>query len=162
MRVICIKNNRVATKALAETAESMLAFGYDTCLDASAYSEEPSVGDDYDPGTDSFSPGDLDNPATMSLTIALSASIVAAGTQVTATVEVRTKTGQLAPINGDYYAPVLSIDGTQDRLLKVTLTGGTGSVDWTPNAQGIYTVDITKIRPVPSAKLGISPELIVE
>ncbi|MCU7885288.1 MAG: hypothetical protein KZQ82_13945 [Candidatus Thiodiazotropha sp. (ex Lucinoma annulata)] len=162
MRIICLSNNKVNTIAKANSVAAMEVFGYDLCLDAANYSVEPQVGDDYDAGADTFSPGDLYNPATMALTITLSAVIVATGTEVTATVEVKTKTGQLAPISNTYYAPVMAVDGTQDRLLKVILTNGSGAVSWTPSTPGIYTVDTTKIRPLPSSKLGISPELIVE
>ncbi|MCU7841903.1 MAG: hypothetical protein KZQ94_21335 [Candidatus Thiodiazotropha sp. (ex Troendleina suluensis)] len=162
MRIICLSNNKVNTIAKAISVEAMDVFGYDLCLDAASYSEEPQVGDDYDPDLDSFTPGDLNNPATMSLSITLSAALVTTGTEVTATVEVRTKTGQLAPISNTYYAPVMAVDGTQDRLLKVVLTNGSGTVSWTPSTPGIYTVDTTKIRPLPSSMLGISPELIVE
>lgn len=158
MRAICINNGRVATIAVVQSTADIT--GYDLVLDASVYGVEPAMGDEYDSGADTFSPGN--DLASMALSIALSVNIVTAGTQVTATVSVRTKAGQLAPINNTYYAPVLSVDGTQERLLKVILTGGAGSISWTPNTPGIYTIDTQKIRPVPSARLGVSPELIVE
>ncbi|MEW8494231.1 MAG: hypothetical protein AB2604_10535 [Candidatus Thiodiazotropha taylori] len=162
MRVICIRNNKVEAKLKAASLNDLDHLGYDLYRDASTYSTEPDIGDDYDPVNDQFSLGNLMDPSTMSLSITLSAEVVAVGTAVTATVEVHTRDGQLAPINADYYAPLLSVDGTQDRLLKISMTNGSGSVTWSPSMPGIFRIDMDKIRPKPSANLGSTPELIVE
>jgi hypothetical protein len=94
------------------------------------------------------------------LAITLDASVTTVGGTVTATAEVR-QGGNLVPLDGTYYVPVIGIDGRMDQMLTVNFAGGQATVPVTFGQAGIYTLDMTKIRPKPSAALSESPEVIV-
>ena len=95
------------------------------------------------------------------LTLALSAAVVASGAPVDWSVDVRYADGSLAPITGTYYVPVIRQDGWQARLITVPILNGVASGQISIAEAGIYTVDLARVRPVTQSSLGIAPELIV-
>jgi len=52
-------------------------------------------------------------------------------------------------------------DNAQKAFLTITLTNGTGSVSFSLPEPGIYTINPSLIRPVPSAELPETIELLV-
>ena len=95
------------------------------------------------------------------LTVSLDQDVVSAGTTVTATVEVRLPDNSFAPITAAYFVPVFGADGRQATLLTVPVGGGQATVPFVITTPGIYTVQTNMIRPVPTAILVGTPELIV-
>jgi len=78
------------------------------------------------------------------------------------TVAVQNPDGTTAPVSGTYHCPVIRRgDNAQKAFLTITLSNGTGSVSFSLPEPGVYTIDPELIRPVPTAELPETLELLV-
>ena len=95
------------------------------------------------------------------LHITLSATLTPVDVPVTWSVAVEDATGNPVPITGTYHVPVFRQDGMNVRLLTVHMADGAAEGNLSLPEPGIYTLDLAKARPVPTARLGAPVELIV-
>jgi len=101
-------------------------------------------------------------PQPPQLKITLSTAQTTVNTPVTATVAIQNPDGTTVPVSGTYHCPVIRRgDNAQKAFLTITLSNGTGSVSFSLPEPGVYTIDPNLIRPVPSAELPETIELLV-
>jgi hypothetical protein len=94
--------------------------------------------------------------------VELSDENVTPGETVEASADVRmSDNDSLVDVNTTYYVPVIDIDGRKADLLELEFVEGEASTSFSMDEKGIYTLDLNKIRPAPTAHLEESPELIV-
>ena len=94
--------------------------------------------------------------------VELSDENVAPGETVEASADVRmSHNDSLVDVNTTYYVPVIDIDGRKADLLELEFVEGEASTSFSMEEKGIYTLELSKIRPAPTAHLEESPELIV-
>lgn len=96
------------------------------------------------------------------LTISLAKTLVTLGEPLAWQAEIRLPSGALAPVSGHYFVPVIRSDGKQATLLKVTFSEGQAAGSLALSEEGVYSLDFTHIRPVPTSLLGAPVEWIVE
>lgn len=156
-RYALIKNNIVENviEAGPDFLPILQSQGWDDIIESST----ASPGWSYDSTTGTFSPP-VDTKTY--LTITLDKTVAQIGELITATAEVRDGQGTLVDINGTYHVRIVNPIGQTARLLKVTFTGGQAQTQFSVNEADIYTLDMSTIRPKPSAILSSDVELIVE
>ena len=89
-------------------------------------------------------------------------ALSAVNNQIDLTVLVKFANGLPAPVQSTYYVPVIRLaDSKQSAFLTVNFTNGVSNVSFAPTEQGIYTVDMGKIRPIPTSIIVDHPEIIV-
>lgn len=118
------------------------------CAIGWAYADGAFIDDGYRPGPDQ-------------LAVTLTPAVAPVGTPVHYSAEIRSASGALIAADLTYYVPVTGIDGRQCALLTADFIDGE-AVGTVPALEpGIYTLDLSRIRPTPTAALSASPELII-
>lgn len=83
-------------------------------------------------------------------------------TDITINAEVKDSSGLIVPFNGTYYVPVIrSSDNIQATLLVVEFINGSANITFQIKESGIYTINLDKISPKPTAILQSDVILIV-
>lgn len=122
-------------------------------------SDIAAIGDSYIDGQ--FIPAPLPVDTNTYLHVAYP-TLSQVNTQIDLTVSVKFADGSPAPVQSTYYVPVIRLaDFKQIAFLSVDFTDGVSEVSFTPTEPGIYIMDTTKIRPVPTAIVVDHPEIIV-
>ena len=89
-------------------------------------------------------------------------TLSAVNAQVDLTVSVKFADGSPVPVQSTYYVPVIRLaDSKQIAFLTVDFTDGVANVNFTPNEPGVYIMDTSKIRPIPTSIIVDHPEIIV-
>lgn len=82
--------------------------------------------------------------------------------QIDLTVSVKFADGSPAPVQNTYYVPVIRLaDSKQVAFLTIDFTDGIATTNFTPMEPGVYTVNTSMIRPIPTSIIVDHPEIIV-
>lgn len=122
-------------------------------------SDIAGMGDDYIDGQFVSTPIPVDTNTYLHVTYPELSQVNA---QIDLTVSVKFADGSPAPVQSTYYVPVIRLaDNKQAAFLSVDFTDGVANVNFTPTEPGVYIMDTSKIRPVPTSIVVDHPEIIV-
>ena len=151
--------NSVVTQIIVATSV-FIAKQPGSFVDVTNLPEKPGIGWSY-VGSTFTKPSDIASTAN-SLNISLSSSNVSVNTLVTASVSVTDPSGGVLLLTQVYYVPIIrDSDGKQAEFIQIDLLNGVGSVVFSLAEKGKYTIDMSKITPLPTSILLTSPVIIV-
>jgi hypothetical protein len=152
-----IIDNKISNIIVADQAFIDSLGSDDVYINITSLSPQPGIGWNYD-GITFMPPEDTNHY--LSVNIPKNPSHI--NTDITATVEIKDGKGNVVLFDGTYYVPVIrTTDNLQSNFLVFKFINGMASTTFQIKEPGIYTVQLDKISPKPSAILPSNIELIV-